>query len=901
MPVLAFGADLKHAKILLEDYVAYFSAGNNGGLKGRRFLSLGGLKGKISEKDIQDMVRQYEQGKVDGIVALVSGETKAREVLFHAVKTGKIEAVFSVDALVEGSDLYMFTHQVGARPTFSPIKKGQERGRINRRGPEELTHDGVIASDPPKILFDVIDEYRRHGTPLMPYGLVMGIIGHTEMVPGRLYDLLSGQEAEEADLLGRTGTQPESLASQGPQPLSSSPRPKPTVSRGNVEYIVDWTPLAEGLQEILKKDYAGEIDEMAWDLGEDSHYVGQLLEGRGFREHYWFLRRLATLLYRGDREEFVQLYNQTKGNMDEVVTTADYEILQEALQRVELWEGSVLEKGLKFSGEFPWGNEEIEIARYSLHDLQYRRLSEIQFRSLWRGLALYLQMKGGEAHEERGETAKAAFQKMLQHLFVRQGWTMEADSEQAKILKKARELVAERFGGVLPEDTGIEGVAWQSKNPPLTRWLNEDKIEDPQRSVYQPVYNQVRALLKGLGVSEGETDEKIEAAIFEERGWKREAATAQEGLLLLVRKKVSQRFGGVFPRRPGIEGMALQIGNHSFIRWLKGERIDYSKKNILQSLYGQVRAFLKGLGVSEGETDEKIEAAVFEERGWKREAVTAQEELLLLARKKVAQRFGGVLPRHPGIEGVGQQSEKSALTRWLKEKNIKYKAGTGSNAQYFYAQVGALLKGLGVSEGETDEKIEAAIFEERGWKREAVTAQEELLLLARKKVAQRFGGVLPKDGGGEEVGQQSEQSPLTRWLKGKKVEYSDKCIPRFFYSQVHVLLRSLGVSKRDIDEKIEAAIFEERGWEKEASTAQERLLLLARKKVGQRFGGLLPGRGRSGIEGLPPQHEKLPFTRWLNGKKRDLDKNLVPQIRALLIHENFMSPQEVDQLIGEAK
>ena len=91
------------------------------------------------------------------VVALISGETRMKDQVLNAVERGEIEAVFTVDALVEGADLHMFRHQLGARPTFSRIKKGQERGRINRRGPDEVGPKGELLQDQPRILFDVID------------------------------------------------------------------------------------------------------------------------------------------------------------------------------------------------------------------------------------------------------------------------------------------------------------------------------------------------------------------------------------------------------------------------------------------------------------------------------------------------------------------------------------------------------------------------------------------------------------------------------------------------------------------------------------------------------------------------------------------------------------------------
>jgi superfamily II DNA or RNA helicase len=883
MPVLGFGADLKHAKSLLEDYSHYFGEGE-GGLRERRFITLGLSKGKISEQEIEAAVQRYERGEVDGVLALVSGDTKTRKQLFNEAKAGRIEAVFSVDALVEGSDLYMFTHQLGARATFSSIKKGQERGRINRRGPDELTNDGVIASDPPKILFDVIDEYHRHGPPLMPYGLVMGIPGHTEMAPGELYDLLSGQTVGQVDVMGRTGTQPDQAPLQGFVPRPSSTASKPAATRKPVDYSVDWSPLVKRLHEILEKDYGRDIEELAWDLGETSHFVSQLLEGNGFQERFWFLRRLSTLLYRENREEFVELYNQTKGKAYEQVTTADYELLNGALQFVEKWEGKILDDGLRFQGDFPWGKEEVHIKSGCFQDLQFRRLGEIQWRSLWLGLSKYFQIKPTEE-------AAGIHQWMMGHLFKKNGWALAYDSKQDQLLRMVRERVAQRFGGLLPRDPEIEGVAHQNKRALLERWLNGEKIEYGNAATAPRLYDQIRALLKSCGMVDLEIEEKFEEAIFEEQGWEQEAKTAREELLLTARKIIAKRFGGVLPSATGLEGVPVQNEAATLNRWINGENVKCSPL-----FYDQVRALFKGLGLDESEINSKIEAAIFEEQGWKGEAVTAQDELLLLFRKHIARVFGGALPKNTGIEGIAFQTKYAPLRLWLRGEKKNY---TATNApQYFYGQVRTLLNGMGVLENIVKEKVNAAIFEERGWKQKAETAQDKLLLLVRQEVAQRFGGLLPGDTGIEGVSWQTKKTPLARWLSGEKIKYSGANSPKYFYDQIRVLLKGLGVSLKEIESNIEGTIFEEQGWPLKAENPQEELLLLVRTKVAKHFGGTLSFA--TGIEGVSWQSNKGALTRWINGEKKDFDKNLFSQIRALLTHEGFKTPEEVEALIAKA-
>lgn len=872
-PVLGFGADLKHAQALMADYIGYFEQGE-GGLKGRRFLTLGEPGGEISEADIEAAIESYENGEVDGIVALVSGNTKPRNVLFEAVKSGKIEGVFSVDALVEGADLYMFTHQLGARPTFSPIKKGQERGRINRRCSNELTQDGVIASDPPKLLFDVVDEYHRYGHALMSYGLVMGLRGHTEMETGELYDLLSGDAVEGADLLGRTGNQPEGTRPNTPAPRPSPDRPRPTGPRGPRDAKpFDWSPLATRLREILETDYVGNLEDMAWDLGETPFFTAQLLDGNGFQRYFWFFRRMSTLLYRSNRDELLELYNQAMGASETQVTDADYVLLHEAMKLIEQWEGKLNETGLKLQGKFPWGAEQIEIYPSIIFDLDARRLGEIQWHSLWLNCYRYLATK-------EGETAGKMRQKMLNYLLERNGWLeqdaddKESEDGQKNLLMMTRRLVAQRFGGTLPFRIGISGVSVQNVRSPLRRWLEGEKASYSRVSTAHVFYGQVAKLLGGLGADPSEVDDKIEAAIFTEHGWSRSASTQREKLLLLARKKVAQHFGGSLPIKTGIEGVSFQGDGAMLRRWLEQGKIDYSRLATPDALYGQIEKLLEGLGVDPSNVTATIEAAIFEERGWSTEVLDIEDELLLLARKRVARQFGGRLPQQTGISGVPMQSPEALLARWLNGEKIEDERSRASNV--IFVQIRKLLEGLGVDPLEFDDKLERVTFEKHGWSRNVSTKQEELLLLARKKVAQHFGGYLPTNTNIEGVPEQRLDSLLNRWLKGDKIVTATGKTPNKLREQIKKLLEGLGVDPSEIGEKIEAAIFEEQGWSMEASTKQEELLLLAREKVAQVFGGHLPNN--TGIKGLPPQGARAAsLTRWLHGEKIVNSTGTTPQ------------------------
>jgi hypothetical protein len=234
------------------------------------------------------------------------------------------------------------------------------------------------------------------------------------------------------------------------------------------------------------------------------------------------------------------------------------------------------------------------------------------------------------------------------------------------------------------------------------------------------------------------------------------------------------------------------------------------------------------------------------------------------------------------------------LTRWLNQGVVEY-----SNAlrpRLLYSQVGALLKGLGVSAGRADLFIERAIFEEQKWGREAVTAQDQLLFSARQGVARHFGGeIKPKlEGVDTQV-----RAPVPRWLRGEHREHGAGGVTaQSFYNQVRALFGHLGSPETEIDAKVEAAIFAEQGWKREAGDASEQLLFMGRRQAARHFGGILSRK--VGIPGIAPQREKAYLSRWLQGKNNNLDDNLTPQIHALLTHGGFTSSAEAERLIAGA-
>ncbi|OGQ04685.1 MAG: hypothetical protein A2979_02485 [Deltaproteobacteria bacterium RIFCSPLOWO2_01_FULL_45_74] len=767
--VLTFAADLRHAKMMAKGYVDYF--GQEGeGLRKRNLTMIGGERGHIGRKELEKSLEAYKQGEIDGVIAIVSGETKKeiREKILSAVEKGEVEAVFNVDVWLEGADLYMFTHLLGSRPTFSRFKKGQERGRLNRRGPKEVSRRGELLLDKPKIIFEILDRYHSMDRALMFYGDLMGVAGHTQAKPGELFDAMSGEVVSEIDREG------QKVEHKDLGELLPTRRRLAKPAQAELQ-----KPLVAKLWEVLENRYGEDVETMAIDLGLPVEEMEAILQGKGWVNARWFLRRLATLLYQ-DRDIFVELYNEERGLGGEAVTPADIAIVQGALAFYEKWEGTI-------KGELVI--QQVTITRTSLQSLSRGVLGEIQWRNIWRGMALYFGVRAEQQGEKQAK-AKDEYERLMKYLFDREGWSLSAKTAKERLLLEARRAVALKFGGVLPNRPGLEGVSGQNVQSPLRRWFKGEEVRFSRGYTTHDFFTQVRSLLVGLGRKAQEVDDWIVDAVFESQDWSHSAKTAQEQLLLEARRAVALKFGGVLTNRPGLEGVSVQLAHSPLTRWLQGEEIRFSQSNTADSFYSQVGSLLVGLGRKAQEVEEWIVGAVFESQGWNTSAKTAQEQLLLEARRAVALKFGGVLPRNPGLDGVLMQEARSYLTRWLKGEGVRF--SKGHTADNFYNQVRSLLVGLGRKAQEVDDWIVDAVFESQGWSLSTKTAKERLLLEARRAVALKFSGVLPRKTELDGVLQQDDRSPLTRWLQGEEIRFSTRHTADHFYAQVRSLLVGLG-------------------------------------------------------------------------------------------------------------
>jgi len=486
---LVFAVDLNHAKMMAEGYAQYFANNEGGDLKNRSLKVIGNNRGRINEREIGEALVEYRDGTTDGIVAIVSGHTHdgVLKSVLSAVERGEIEAVFNVDVLSEGADLHMFSHLVGARPTFSTIRKGQERGRVNRRGPEDVTRDGQILNDRPKIIFDVEDRYLSFGRSPIYYRNLMGI-SMSNVAIGELYDVVAGNTVDKVNEKGEGITRETASAVATP----------PARQSANGQ-----TGLVSKFWEILEAEYAGDTYLMALALGITEENLKDMLDGNGWINARWFLRRLATLLYQ-ERVAFVDIYNGIRDLGDESVTNEDIAIVRGAIALHREWEtgdGEIVvndNDGLRAREE--------RITNKMLYSLGINAVGKQQWRSMVAGLCLYFGIKAREGGEN-GIAASQELEKLTTHVFKKMGWNKTAATAKARLLLEVRRRVALRFGGVLPTDTKIDGVHVQARGSTLTRFINGEDVK-----YNEAFYQQIRIFLIGTGVSSTEVDEIIQAA-----------------------------------------------------------------------------------------------------------------------------------------------------------------------------------------------------------------------------------------------------------------------------------------------------------------------------------------------------------------------------------------------------
>lgn len=332
-PFLYFADMLEHATFSAEQYARHFSAtsaANPGSaLRERKVRVLGQKRGAIKKVDMERAITDYRAGIIDSIVCIISGDTSKvamplrdgstgdmTEYILEQLKdreNGCIEGAFTVEAIAEGTDAKGVKQQIGAHPRFSLRGKKQEAGRTNRRADGEISADGELVSDPPCVLYDVIDSYMKPGHALINYGNVVGALQpKTEF--GVMFDVMANAEVETLDRSGRASPRPTAREQldERLKPTPPPPRPPrpPVEESGSARQ--ELVAMIELLREIIARDYEDNVDLVARDFNVTTDQILQLLAGEGWIDRPWFWRRLGTLLYQ-PRELFYEKLQEIRG------------------------------------------------------------------------------------------------------------------------------------------------------------------------------------------------------------------------------------------------------------------------------------------------------------------------------------------------------------------------------------------------------------------------------------------------------------------------------------------------------------------------------------------------------------------------------------------------------------
>ena len=294
----------------------------------------------------------------------------------------------------------------------------------------------LIILDGPKILFDVVDEFRSIDRYLVYYANIMGIsIKET----GILFDARQSEVVAAVDRDGKT-------VAYKPIRDVMVIRVKPSTPPAEVLL----KPVVAKIWEILETQYGGDPEQMALDLGLPVEEMQAILQGKGWINARWFLNRLATLLYR-NRDELVAIYNGERNLGDARVIDADIALLEGAMAVYEKREGKIAGE-LVIEGNPGWGEQRVVISKGALRHFSEHNLSDVTFRGIWQGLMSYFCIQKDEEWME----------KMEAHFFERQQWTREAGSAREKLLLLARQLSARRFGDILPQHPNMDDLPAQT-------------------------------------------------------------------------------------------------------------------------------------------------------------------------------------------------------------------------------------------------------------------------------------------------------------------------------------------------------------------------------------------------------------------------------------------------------
>ena len=243
-------ASRKGESLTREQVIAELRAQNPNPLYNRNItLVEANAKKGVLQKAIQDK----KEGLIDAIVVVVDGHSRFVDELIDAAKQGLIEAVYNCKKFEEGVDAYWARNLVGAKPTFSPVQRAQEVGRLFRREPGEVDYEqGVVV----KAIQRRILDYRDGGVPTVEYREVIGL-KHVYLSDGEVYDVVKQRK--------------QRPTKKQVQRKDDSSSPEDEIDLNTIFITQDqFTQLQSRLNKILEEQFHANIDAMAAMMGLES-------------------------------------------------------------------------------------------------------------------------------------------------------------------------------------------------------------------------------------------------------------------------------------------------------------------------------------------------------------------------------------------------------------------------------------------------------------------------------------------------------------------------------------------------------------------------------------------------------------------------------------------------------
>jgi hypothetical protein len=600
--IIGFALDLEDARHNAEDFIRYCGRPGETGVRGRNLRLIGSDRGKITAQQLKEALASYEKGEIDGIVALVSGDTpdEVRETIKGRInqegrEAGGIEMVQTVDIWIEGADLHMFSNQIRGL-SFSRIRTAQEMGRLNRRSPGDVTPQGKLLHDREKILFDPVDS--THGDQeIIHYSDLIGVIGMGSLPVGSLFDVYSGQS------IGEPGAAPAVLSSVE----GESPTPTPVDPAGKSSERSEWQKMGDILGELLKERYESQRQEMADDLGIPLEDLDRLLQGRGWVDRVAFLQRMATLLFL-PRNELLRRRREIKKQ----AVWVDEEAVQSLQKAFGVFESSrgAVSGSVVIQGNGGWGEDELSLTDFDILHLREGNLNDREFFKIWRGLHLYLRIQlrnhdaavpeATSAEWNAWNQARRSLRDQVRKsmaLFTRTVLPEELPPEEGPIAPRqdrpARKLLVlelfrrmgPRFGSELPVHHGIPDLPDQiPSHSLLSQWMQQSI------PLSGPVIAQLRTSLAFFGMPSERMDLRIRDAVYEQEGWRRD----ESSFVTCLRDAVAPRWGTAVP---SLEGVSKSIKLREKINQILKEGVVPSPLPI--GFWDYAKAVLIAAGLSE--------------------------------------------------------------------------------------------------------------------------------------------------------------------------------------------------------------------------------------------------------------------------------------------------------------